>query len=844
MWPVVLWSFLAASTPVNLAHWLVSTSDSSRTPLDPSTPVRFTIVLRSGDAGGLADFLKRVQDTGAPEYRRFLTPVEFGTRFGSREADYAAVVSWLQSGGFHVRTFDGRLAVTASGTHSQVTALLGVVLRPGTTRLGGPKVSVTGTASAPADIADQILLIEGLDTETPWRPALELDGTPTTGPQDLRQFYDVAALLSSGVAGQGAHLVTLLSTGIGDAAAPAAVDYFYSELSDSSARYVPEILPNPGDIAPVVGGWYEESTLDVEMLSVGPALATTITLVVPPESELFSAGISEIVNNLPDTTVVNMSIAGCETDTEQYYPDLANGLSGLELLLQQGLAEGMTWFAAAGDAGSDPCGSGTAAVDFPACLPEVVAVGGTQFTPTFDSQNAIEGYQTESVWNASGAGGGGGASMLFTKPSWQVGLTPDDGARDVPDLAALAGPPYTAFVPLPATPSATGGTSASSPMTAGFFALVAQQSGCRLGDIHQQLYAFGAAQLDGGAAVFHDITLGNNQIDSTPGYAAGPGYDQATGWGSPDVAALAAAWPPCPGADAGVGAAYDPCQALGCAAGTCSTIPEGPATCARGCGSQNSCPQGQFCTTLIDGSQGCVAGCSSDADCSGGEHCFACGGICQASTPDATVGQPCATPADCGPGQWCISEASGAPWGMCVADCYLCGTECPGESTCSASFQLCMPSCTGAPGDCRPGYGCFQFDSQSGRTCFPGCSTDTDCTWAPGSTCTSCPTCPGYTGYTSVCTYPDGGEAVVPEPDAGPEAVDSGVEPEDAGRADAGEGTGMAESDGSNHTGAARSPQSFGCGCTSVPAGEGLLFAIGFALARSRGSRRGCLARS
>ena len=37
---------------------------------------------------------------------------------------------------------------------------------------------------------------------------------------------------------------------------------------------------------------------------------------------------------------------------------------------------------------------------------------------------------------------------------------------------------------------------------------------------------------------FHDITEGDNRLDSTVGFDAGPGYDLATGLGTPDVGAL------------------------------------------------------------------------------------------------------------------------------------------------------------------------------------------------------------------------------------------------------------------------------------------------------------------
>ena len=53
------------------------------------------------------------------------------------------------------------------------------------------------------------------------------------------------------------------------------------------------------------------------------------------------------------------------------------------------------------------------------------------------------------------------------------------------------------------------------------------------------------------------MTVGSNSVPGVTGYDAGPGYDAATGLGSPDVAALAAALasPVVPGADLALSAA-------------------------------------------------------------------------------------------------------------------------------------------------------------------------------------------------------------------------------------------------------------------------------------------------
>jgi hypothetical protein len=84
------------------------------------------------------------------------------------------------------------------------------------------------------------------------------------------------------------------------------------------------------------------------------------------------------------------------------------------------------------------------------------------------------------------------------------------------------------------------GTSASSPLWAGFMALVNQQAAANgkppIGFANPALYAIGKGtnyQTD-----FHDITTGNTNNGNGASFNAVPGYDLATGWGSPAGQAL------------------------------------------------------------------------------------------------------------------------------------------------------------------------------------------------------------------------------------------------------------------------------------------------------------------
>jgi hypothetical protein len=158
----------------------------------------------------------------------------------------------------------------------------------------------------------------------------------------------------------------------------------------------------------------------------------------------------------------------------------------------------------------------------------------------------------------------------YTKPAWQNAPgVPADGVRDLPDISVFGGDgrnlsAYAVCVEsadcAPVTSGApqvtlAGGTSAAAPAMAGIMALVNQKFG-RQGQANFVLYALANQK----PAIFHDITLGTNDVyclqpipscitpplgEGVPSfgvYAATPGYDLASGLGSPDVNALVGNW--------------------------------------------------------------------------------------------------------------------------------------------------------------------------------------------------------------------------------------------------------------------------------------------------------------
>jgi pseudomonalisin len=234
------------------------------------------------------------------------------------------------------------------------------------------------------------------------------------------------------------------------------------------------------------------------------------------------------------------------------------GLNFYNNLWAQAAAQGITSFVSSGDSGAGSNYTYDQAVNGLASTPYNVAVGGTQFedavgdwwSPTNnpDGSSALS-YIPEAAWNdGDGWATGGGASLYFGQPSWQVAPgVPQNGQRNLPDVSLTASTHDGYLVALSGDLYVAGGTSASSPSFAGLLALAVQKTGRPQGNVNPVFYRLGNAQYTGtGSAIFHDITIGDNAIPGTPGWPATPGYDLTTGLGSVDAAALVGAFAPNP----------------------------------------------------------------------------------------------------------------------------------------------------------------------------------------------------------------------------------------------------------------------------------------------------------
>jgi hypothetical protein len=431
-------------------------------------------------------------------------------------------------------------------------------------------------------------------------------------PGDWSRIYNTQPLLQQDVTGAGISIAIVGSDTNIELSDVEAFRQIFGLPANDPVVYVNGIDPG---IIPLSDAEVE-ADLDTEW-SGAVAPGATIRFVTSASTSATFGGllsISYIVDNRL-APIMSVSVGSCEAFIGP------GGNEFLDAAFEQAAAEGISVFVASGDngaAGCDPQISDTPAQNGPnvsgfASTPYDVAVGGTMFAEKGrdadfwlannrpDFSTAI-GYIPENVWNetcdpttdpnfcgegfyvlSSSSGGPSNCTEStvsngfitcqsgYAKPSWQAAAgVPNDGARDVPDVALAAAGGHDAYLMCVEgfcqTSNAggqtqlenafvVGGTSAAAPSMAGLMALIEQKTGSFQGLVNYNLYKLAAAEQlsqcnasqqtnpnHESSCAFYDVTAGNNSVPGLTGYNAGAGYDMATGLGSINAGNLANEW--------------------------------------------------------------------------------------------------------------------------------------------------------------------------------------------------------------------------------------------------------------------------------------------------------------
>jgi subtilase family serine protease len=536
----------------------------------PDRVLTMRIDLRPGDEAALDNLLAAQQDPAAPQYHQWLRPGEFAQRFGPAPSLRAAISGWLERQGFAIRDDPAHpFAIHFTGTVLQAERAFGVAIR---STPDGQSYGNVNDPSVPAQFAGAIAFIDGLDNlrggsggvaagldRTRHRPSRAMgaafhNGQTGFGPEDFYTFYKETPLLNDSVDGSG-RCIGVIEIGDYDPTGVTNFDTVFNLPAATVTRVVSTNSNNPG-----LDDRSAETMADLLYAhSIAPGAGIIVYLSNPAT---YSGNVITSTVDSLDTAVTADTCGALSISIESCgFPD-SFYTGALHTTYMQAAAQGQTVFVAEGDQGAaeyqydastKKCAVGTSRnVNELASDPFVTSIGGTQFDPNYDSAGNDVGHVPQSVWNEEaqkGGAGGGGASAVFSKPFFQDVGTPADKARDVPDISmesAATHPGAFSVFPLQKSASAVvccfAGTSLGAPIWAGITALMIQYNkGERVGTINPRLYSLGN-QRDTKKTGIRSVTMGNNNFNGVTGFQAKPGYNQATGWGTPDIATFVRAY--------------------------------------------------------------------------------------------------------------------------------------------------------------------------------------------------------------------------------------------------------------------------------------------------------------
>lgn len=534
----------------------------------PDLPMEHMLLTLLPDAAqrdALNQFVDAQYNPESPYYHQWLTPEQYGERFGASDSDTAQIVNWLQGHGMEVEEVTaGRRSIIFSGTAAQVQAAFHTSIHA--YKIGDEvhhaNVKDPEIPAALVQVVGGVVSLHDFHSEAMHglvrkpSPEFSSGGAYYLAPADFATIYDLGPLYQQSINGNGESVAIVARSNIKLADARQFRTFFGLPAND------PQIIVNGTDPGIWNADEETEADLDVEW-SGAVAKNATIKLVVS-KSTNSSDGVdlsAQYIVNHNLAPVMSMSFGLCEAALG------SSGNSFLNSLWQQAAAEGITVFVSSGDSGAAGCDAASAstathgrAVNGLCSTQYSVCVGGTELNdvsnPTLywstsnspGTQASALSYIPEVLWNASGPGyelwaSGGGASTVYAKPSWQAGTgVPADGKRDVPDVALTSAGHDGYLIYQEGGLYVVGGTSAASPAFAGVMALVVQNTAARQGNANIAFYSLASKQRAGGASVFHDITIGNNSVPGQAGFNATVGYDQATGLGSIDGSLLVSHW--------------------------------------------------------------------------------------------------------------------------------------------------------------------------------------------------------------------------------------------------------------------------------------------------------------
>jgi hypothetical protein len=493
-------------------------------PTPASDELAFSLVLRLPRKRLLERELVGASDPRSPAFQRFLPAAGFGRRYGLPSARIKRLRGQLARYGIRVRaSYPQRTALDVSASAAAVSRVFSVSLADFRERGSGRRYHLPlSRPRIPPTLADAVDAVSGLSSRPIMQPAAVPAGS--LKPVDAAKAYDITPLWNMGVRGDG-QTIAIVSWGSFADSDVAKFDAATGITGAPAVEHVP-VEGGTDDVSSEVSG---EVALDVETVRAIAPHAKILNYEIPYRGDTWNADVGKILNRIVTdgrAQIATMSYGICDVPTLNGSPWLSQGdRMNADRALMAAARAGMNVFIISHDQGAYTCqrfdpNDLRLSTAWPGGSRWAISVGGTLLFVRTDGS-----YYDEAGWEDVMDTWGSGVNNAYS-----------NGKRQIPDVSASGDDGSPFFVVWKGEPTAMAGTSASSPFWAGAMALIREyverQGGGKLGYANPIFYELTGTKQP--YPPFHDVVRGGNRY-----YDATPGWDYATGLGSPDVFNLA-----------------------------------------------------------------------------------------------------------------------------------------------------------------------------------------------------------------------------------------------------------------------------------------------------------------
>lgn len=518
-----------------------------------SVDALFMMKLSKAQATELETTFWAVSEPDSPRYGKHLKSEQMRALVSASEGSLSAVQSWLAAAGVKATMSPMGDSIRAAMSCAQAETLFETQLHHFHHNTGSLEVVRTvAQYSLPADIAEHVQMVGNLLALPLVTKPMLVEATGdgafpseyTCGGSCSGEFTTPAVLTAAYSLGAAPSGKTMGSMAVAE------FQGVYYDTKDNDKfgtacginvtvdHQIGKNSPGRCEI-PIVGTELcAEALLDIQYIKgVGGAI---------PLTDIFNSDFSLLnwmqqVLALDEPPLIN-SVSYGNDETQQTSVEFMNSCN--QQFMMAG-AKGVSVLFASGDQGvlGRSGGGDRYHPDFPGGSPYITVVGGTDFV-----SKGVVG--AEKAWTD----GGGGFSDTFAIPSYQASAVAsykttagsalpaqsywNNTGRGYPDVAALGGQGNSYCVVVGGKFRGVAGTSAACPVVAGVFAKLNEVRLARgdspLGFLNPMIYKIGSQG-------FNDVKEGRNcgaAKCTDDGFPAIAGWDAATGWGTPNFAAL------------------------------------------------------------------------------------------------------------------------------------------------------------------------------------------------------------------------------------------------------------------------------------------------------------------